>query len=48
MALETSTIQAWKWWRALKRAHLNAGKAEDDLYEEFHEALRQYRLSRRR
>ena len=37
MALETSTTQAWKWWRSQKRAHLNTGEDEEDLYEEFRE-----------
>ena len=48
MALETSTTQAWKWWRSQRRAHVNTGKDEEELYEEFREAIRQYRLRRGR
>ena len=42
-ALEQTTAKAWQWWRGIRRAHVKNGGNELDLYEEYDEAVRQYK-----
>ena len=42
-ALEQSTAKAWQWWRGIRRSLLQRGGTDQELFEEYDQAVLKYR-----
>ena len=42
IALEESTAKAWRYWRGIRRAQLENGWDEAELYGDYYAAVRRY------